>query len=352
MSFLSIGNVRIAGLSACVPEKVEESRNFPLFNEVDAENFIKVTGVERRHIAEADVCSSDLCLKAAEKIIAELGWRKEEIDALVFVSQTPDYRLPATSAILQDRLKLPESCFTIDISLGCSGWVYALSVISSLLSHGSMKKGILLSGDTILKFCSPLDKSTYPLFGDAGSATAIEFIKNEDESIQFCFNTDGSGSEAIIIEDGGFRNPVNENSFIREQISDGIKRNKLDLVLEGMDVFSFGISKAPKSINDLISYYEINKDEVDYFVFHQANKFMNEKIHKKLKLDEDKVPYSIKNFGNTSCATIPLTMVDQLSSELKSSKLNHIACGFGVGLSWASCYFKTENIVCPDVIIY
>lgn len=352
MSFLSIDNVKIAGISACVPQRVEESRSFPLFNETDADSFVKGTGVERRHIAGSEVCSSDLCLKAAEKIIEELKWSKEDIDALVFVTQTPDYRLPATSAILQDRLGLSENCFAIDISLGCSGWVYALSVISSLLSHGSMKKGLLLAGDTILKFCSPLDKSTYPLFGDAGSAVALEYTKGESESIKFCFNTDGSGSKAIIIEDGGFRNPVNEQSFKREYISDGIQRNNLDLALDGMDVFSFGISKAPKSVKDLISHYDISIDEVDYFTFHQANKFMNEKIRKKLKISEDKVPYSLKDFGNTSCATIPLTMVSQLSKELSSSELNHIACGFGVGLSWASCYFKTENIVCPELIIY
>lgn len=352
MSFLSINNVRVAGVSTCVPEQVEESSNFPLFSKTDAENFIKGTGVERRHIADKDICSSDLCQKAAERIISDLGWDKSEIDALVFVTQTPDYTLPATSAILQDRLGLSENCFTIDISLGCSGWVYALSVISSLLSHGSMKKGLLLAGDTILKFCSPLDKSTYPLFGDAGSATALEFTEDNNESIKFCFNTDGSGSEAIIIEDGGFRNPVNEDSFKREHISEGITRNKLELTLDGMDVFSFGITKAPKSVKDLIAHYEINIDEVDYFVFHQANLFMNEKIRKKLRLPENKVPYSLKDFGNTSCATIPLTLVSQLSSELSTSNLNHIACGFGVGLSWASCHFKTENIVCPDLIIY
>lgn len=352
MSFLSIDNIRVAGISACVPQKVEESRSFPLFRETDAENFIKGTGVERRHIADSEVCSSDLCLKSAEKIISELNWDKDDIDVIVFVSQTPDYRLPATSAILQDRLKLSESCFAIDISLGCSGWVYALSVISSLLSHGSMKKGLLLAGDTILKFCSPLDKSTYPLFGDAGSALAIEYTEDKNESIKFCFNTDGSGNKAIIIEDGGFRNPVNEHSFKREHVSDGIQRNKLDLVLDGMDVFAFGITKAPKSVKDLITHYDINIDEVDYFTFHQANMFMNEKIRKKLKLKEDKVPYSLKDFGNTSCATIPLTMVSQLSTELSSSKLKHIACGFGVGLSWASCFFKTDNIVCPELITY
>ena len=352
MSFLTINNVKITGISACVPSDIEDVEEFTLFSIEEAQNFSKATGVERRRVAATDVCSSDLCLKAAEKLIANLNWKKEDIDCLVFVTQTPDYLLPATSTILQDRLGLSNNCYTLDISLGCSGWVYALSVISSLMSHGTMKKGLLLAGDTILKICSSKDKSTYPLFGDAGSATALEFTGNNDDTIQFSFNTDGAGYRTIIIDDGGFRNPVSEASFIPQTISDGIERSKLDLVLEGMDVFSFGISKAPQSVKELIEHYNLNVDEVDYFTFHQANKFMNEKIRKKLKLPEEKVPYSLKDFGNTSCTTIPLTLVTELRSQLSSSKLSHIACGFGVGLSWGSCSFKTDNIICPELIEY
>lgn len=352
MSFISIGNVRITGISACVPKKVEEVSAFPLFSWDDALNFSKSTGVERHRKAPADVCSSDLCFKAAEKLIEELKWGKSEIECLVFVSQTPDYTLPATSVILQHRLGLSTDCFTLDISSGCSGWVDALSVISSLLSHGSMKKGILLAGDTILKFCSETDKSTYPLFGDAGTATALEFSDKEENRIHFTFNSDGEGSDAIMITDGGFRNPVNEKSLIKEIISEGIERSKLHLILEGMDVFSFGISKAPQSVNNLLSHFSIDFEKVDYFIFHQANKFMNEKIRKKLKLPEEKVPYSLTDFGNTSCATIPLTMVTQLQDKLINQNLSHVACGFGVGLSWGSCYFHTNQIVCPELIEY
>jgi len=350
MSFLSVNNVKIKGISACVPSKTIEVKDFELFSEEDAKLFTKTTGVERRRIAEADVCSSDLCIKAAEQLISELEWKKDEIDCIVFVTQTPDYQLPATSIIIQDRLGLSEDCYAFDISLGCSGWVYALSVITSLLSHGSMKKGLLLAGDTILKICSPKDKSTYPLFGDAGSATAVEFSESINDSIKFCFNTDGAGYRTIIIDDGGSRNPVSTQSFTMETISEGIERTKLDLILDGMDVFAFGISKAPESVNRLMDYYNLDKEKVDYFTFHQANKFMNEKIRKKLKLPEEKVPYSLKNFGNTSCVTIPLTLVTELKQQLVSSSLLHIACGFGVGLSWGSCSFKTENIVCPDLI--
>ena len=215
-----------------------------------------------------------------------------------------------------------------------------------------MKKGLLLAGDTILKFCSETDKSTYPLFGDAGTATALEFSDKKEHRIDFTFNSDGEGSDVIIIKDGGFRNPVSEKSFIKENISEGIERSKLDLILEGMDVFSFGISKAPQSVNNLLNHFSIDAEKVDHFIFHQANKFMNEKIRKKLKLPEEKVPYSLRDFGNTSCATIPLTMVTELHDSLIKQKLSHVACGFGVGLSWGSCYFHTDQIVCPDLIEY
>lgn len=352
MSFLSVDNVRIVGISACVPKEVESVKDFPLFSEADAESFSKTTGVERHRKVADNICTSDLCLTAAEKLMDELSWEKSDIDCLLFVSQTPDYRLPATSVILQDRLGLPIDCYTLDISLGCSGWVYALSVISSLMSHGSMKRGLLLAGDTILKFCSSTDKSTYPLFGDAGTATALEFSANENNAIRFSFNSDGGGYKAIVIEDGGFRNPVQMKSFEKEAISEGIERSKLDLVLEGMDVFSFGIGRAPQSVNNLLNHFSIDIGSVDYFVFHQANRFMNEKIRKKLKLVEEKVPYSLKDFGNTSCATIPLTMVTQLQAQLRDKDLSFIGCGFGVGLSWGSCFFKTHRIACPDLIEY
>src|SRR5690554_1098927 len=267
MSFISIDNVRIAGISACVPATIEEVRDFPLFTDSDSENFSKITGVERRRKAPDDVCASDLCFKSAEKLIEDLCWNKSEIDCLVFVSQTPDYILPATSAVLQKKLGLSTDCHTLDISSGCSGWVDGLSVISSFLSHGFMRKGLLLAGDTILKICSPTDKSTYPLFGDAGSATAIEFNEG-DNAIDFSFNTDGKGYATIIIEDGGFRNPVIKESFNIKQFSEGIERNNLNLVLDGMDVFSFGISKAPESVKNLADHFSIDLDTVDYFTFH------------------------------------------------------------------------------------
>lgn len=349
MSFLSIPSVAITGISACVPKREEFCSDFPLFSEEESLNFSKTTGVISRRVASPEMCSSDLCFHAADKLLSDMQWDREEIDCLVFVTQTPDYHLPATSPLLQKRLGLSENCLALDISLGCSGFVYGLGVITSLLSHGNIKKGLLLSGDTITKTCSKNDKTTFPLFGDAGSATALEFQGGGGDFL-FNLKTDGSGSNVIKIEDGGFRNPTNYDSFKEIKIDEGISRNKLQLILEGMDVFTFGISKAPASIKELTEHFELNLESVNYFIFHQANKFMNEKIRKKLNLPAEKVPYSIERFGNTSCATIPLTMVTEMRDKLENNRLSHIACGFGVGLSWGSVYFETDKIVVSDLI--
>jgi 3-oxoacyl-[acyl-carrier-protein] synthase-3 len=349
MALFSIPNVEIKGISCCVPCKKEKNEDICFLSSEEKEKLIASTGIETRRISSKDTCSSDLCLQAAEKLIKDLQWNKDEIDVLIFVTQTPDYILPATSCILQDRLGLKESCYTLDISLGCSGWVYGLSVLASLLSTGSIKKGLLLAGDTPSKLCSVEDKSSYPLFGDAGTATAIELRKGS-KGFQFHTQTDGSGFKAIIVPNGGYRHPIDSNSLISNEISEGIKRSLLNVILDGMDIFTFGITKAPESVNQLINHFNLEREKIDYFVFHQANKFMNEKIRKKLKLPEEKVPYSLKGYGNTSSATIPLTIVTELKNSLKNARKEMIACGFGVGLSWGSVYFTADNIICSDLI--
>lgn len=351
MAFLSVPNVRLAGVAACVPQTILENAHYKGFIDEEADKFIASTGVERKRIASPKTTTSDLCLKAAEHLIRDLGWRKEEIDCLIFVTQTPDYILPATSCILQQKLGLKEEVFTLDISLGCSGWIYGLQVISSILSQGQLKTGLLLVGDTILKSCSTEDKSTYPLFGDAGTASAIEYEYNA-EGFKFHTATDGTDFKTIIIPDGGFRNEVRSSSFEMKDVEAGIRRNNMQIVLDGMDVFSFGISKAPESIKLLSEKYGINLEAIDYFVFHQANMYMNEKIRRKLKIPNEKVPYSLKNFGNTSSATIPLTMVTEIGGNLRENNKDIVACGFGVGLSWGTVYFKADKIIISDLIEY
>jgi 3-oxoacyl-[acyl-carrier-protein] synthase-3 len=349
MAFLHIKNIAVKGVSACIPAVVEE--NSSLTGIPDLEKLIKTIGVERRHIAKKGVSTSDLCFKAAEKLIEALNWDKNEIEGLIFVTQTPDFILPATSPILQDRLGLSTKCFTLDISLGCSGYIVGLSTLAGYMQNGTIKKALLLVGDTISKTCSVDDKSTYPLFGDAGTATALEFSEGAG-GLKFHLESDGSGYKAIIINEGGYRSHFSKTSLEPQFIAEGITRNNLQLTLDGMDVFSFGISKAPESVNALIDHFNIKKDDIDYFFFHQANLMLNERIRKKLQLPEDNVPYSLKNFGNTSSATIPLTMVTETAAALKSGENNLLACGFGVGLSWGSLFCTTNNLTIPDLIIY
>lgn len=351
MAYLHFPNLKISGISACVPKNVEENASF--YNQrwgSGYEDFVATTGVERAHRGDASICTSDLCYEAAEKLIADLGWDKSEIEALVFVTQTPDYILPATSCILQDRLGLSKSCMALDISLGCSGWVYGLSVIAGLMSNGGIKKGLLLAGDTTSKHESIADKASWPLFGDAGTVTAIEYQEGLT-GFSFNMNTDGSGYDAIIIPDGGCRHPFNEQSLILHEYEEGAKRTNLNCALDGMSVFSFGITKAPKSVRGLVEHFELNLNDIDLFLFHQANKFMNEKIRTKLGISAEKVPYSMTNYGNTSSASIPLTYCAQnIANTPPRGVLRVIACGFGVGLSWGSVHFELENIVVPNII--
>lgn len=346
MSFLEVPHVRIVGMAATVPADKKDNLSDPLVE--DGEKILKNVGIRYRHVASEETCASDLCIKAASDLLNKLQWSSEEIDCLVFVRQTPDYVLPSSAFLIQEKLGISSSCFCIDLALGCSGYVYGLSTISALMQSGSFHKGLLLVGDTISRTCSKQDKSTYPLFGDAGTATALQFDPNAS-SFKFQFGADGTGKDAIIIPEGAFRKPFTASSLEVKEVEDGIARAGNQLVLDGMDVFSFGISKGPQSVQELAEHFEIDLNTVDIFAFHQANLFMNEKIRKKLKLPEEKVPYSLEQFGNTSCATIPLTLISQRRHSLEKEQKKIIACGFGVGLSWASVYLELENIVIPEI---
>ena len=349
MALLSFPHVRMAGVAAAVPKEIEENCTLKVFGNDDPQKFIATTGVERRRIARSGIICSDLCFEATERLLTELNWEKSSIDCLIFVSQTPDYILPATSCILQKRLGLPMSCMTLDISLGCSGWVHGLSVLAALVSGGTIQRALLLVGDSLSLLHSRQDKSSWPLFGDAGTACALEYSMNYP-NMDFVMNTDGEGYKAIMVRDGGFRHPFSTQSLDYEEIEPGVILNKVNSKLDGMDVFAFGISKVPRSLKMLCESFNIDMDSIDNFFFHQANLSMNEMIRKKLKLPAEKVPYSLKDFGNTSGATIPLTMVTKRATELRSQHQRNIASGFGVGLSWGTVFFETDRIVICDLI--
>lgn len=352
MPIQHIKNISIKGIAACVPKHTQDNRTLALLgNEEQIQKYIDTTGVITRHTVEGqELRASDLAYEAANKLIEELGWDRNSIDCLIFVSQTPDYILPATACVLHGRLALSNDCFSMDISLGCSGWIYGVTTIATLLQNGGFKRGLMLAGDTSTLTKSPKDKSTYPLFGDAGTATAIEY-QNGAEGIRVHTATDGKNYEAIIIPDGGFRNMYNENSNVEEEFEEGIIRKRIDTSMDGAAVFTFGITKAPRSVKSLLEHFQIEIDSIDHFVFHQANKFMIEKIRSKLKIPAEKVPYSLDEYGNTSSSSIPLTIVARLREQVMSKETAILACGFGVGLSWGSIHFKAEDLVCPDIIM-
>ena len=341
MAYLSFSNVRIAGFSTGVP-KTELTNDVVDSDQYSATSFINTTGVRNHRVSE-QFTAGDLCYEAAEKLIADLGWDKSEIEAIIFVSQHADYILPATACILQDRLGLSKECYTADLALGCSGWVYGLSSVVSLLSCGMVKKALLMAGDAKRRI-----NYVDPLFGHAGSVTAIEY-KEGAAPIQFYFGTDGSGFDALIIPDGGARNQFSEKSFEYEDV-EGHKLNRLQSRMKGMDVFSFGITWGPKSVKRLAEHFGFDYQECDYYVFHQANLLMNEKIRTKLKLPPEKVPYCLQDFGNTASASIPLTIVSQLRGKVEDKRTDWIACGFGVGLSWGAVHFETEGIVVSELV--
>lgn len=349
MAYLSFPNVKFAGIAAAVPKEVKEVKDWPVFVPGEAKKVIGLTHIERARIAPEGLCCSDLCFKAADKLINELKWDRNEIEALIFVSLSRDYLLPATSCLLQDRLGLSKDCYAIDVPLGCSGYTYGLSVVSGLVSNGSIKKALLLVGETTSTFHSPLDKTIWPLIGDAGTATAIEFDEG-NKGIVFQMGTDGSKGNAIISPDGGARNPVTNESFIMKEVAPGISRNRMQVIMDGLNVFAFSITQPPKSIMDLCEHFNLDLNNIDYFLIHQANHYMDEKIGRKLKVDQSKIPYSLTEFGNTSCATIPLTMVTELNAVLQEKELSLILCSFGAGLSWGSAFLKTNQICCPPLI--
>ena len=342
MAFLSVKNVRIAGISAGVPlRKINNLDIQDLSADYDAKDFVEVTGVLERRVD--DYTTSDLCLSAAEQLIKDLEWEKKDIDAIIFVSQTTDFILPATACIIQDKLGLSKECYAEDIVLGCSGWVYGLSSLSSLMASGEIKKALLMAGDAKRRV-----ESNDPLFGYAGTVTALEYVEGE-EGFKFHFGTDGSGYDAIITPDGGCRNQITDESF-KEEIINGKKYNRLQTRMKGMDVFTFGVTTAPKSVRSLGKHYGFDYKEADYVIFHQANMKMNNMIAKLLKLPAEKVPSCMYNFGNTSSASIPLTIVTKLKGEVENKSTKFICCGFGVGLSWGTVAFESKNLVISNLV--
>lgn len=351
MAFLEVKNVEIKGVATAVPKQVKVAKEMPYFTEVEADNFTNVTGVISSHVAPADMTLSDLCQAAAEKLFAESGWERESIDLILFVSTSRDFYIcPNTSNILQHKLGLRTECIALDIPFACSGYVYALSVAGMMMQGGQIKRALLCVGEMTSKNQSHLDKTVWSLHGDAGSATLLEYNPEAKHSMQFNLGGDGSGWEAIICREMGVRYMTTEESLKYKKYEEGVERNATQCAMDGMSVFSFAITRPGQCIKGLCEHFEFDLTKINYLLIHQANKMIDEKIRRKLKLDAEQVPYSMTYYGNTSSCTIPVTMISQIREKLAAGENELVMCGFGSGLSWGSAHVYTENIICSEMI--
>jgi 3-oxoacyl-[acyl-carrier-protein] synthase III len=351
LSSFKTSHVNLKALSVCVPKEVKSTFDYSYLKPEEQELFYKTVGIKERRVAREDVTCSDLCEKAARYFFENNITRPENIDLIVFVSQSPDYFLPSTAVILQDKLHLKRSALAFDVTLGCSGYVYGLSIISNFLQSGQFKQALLLCGDKSTISTHIEDKSAYPLFGDAGTATLLEYDPAAGD-MAFSLNSDGSGKNAIIIEHGHSRFPYTKESDVIIEIEPGVKRAKKHLALNGQDIFTFALKEVPVNVNEVLKFAGKTTADIDHFIFHQANKLINETVRKKLGIEKEKCPNSLELFGNTSSASIPLTMCFALKNDLLKESLNLLLCGFGVGLSWGSVILRTEKLLAAEIIDY
>jgi 3-oxoacyl-[acyl-carrier-protein] synthase-3 len=348
MAIIKYRDVAISAIAACVPKKV--SSNYDLRNiipEEEVEKVVNSIGITEKRITDKNVCSSDLCYQAAEKLLEDNSIDKNSIDMLLFLSQLPDYKIPATAPILQNRLGLPQTTAALDLSLGCSGYVYGLATAMSFASQEGVNRVLLLVGETFSKIVNKRDKVNAPLYGDAGTATLIE-KKGTGEAI-FSLYSDGAGKDAVMLKAGEARFPDTVDSLMPHEMEDGNIRADNELYMDGMDVFNFALSVVPKSIKEICAIGNVNITNVEYIILHQANKFMTDFIVKRLKYPVERVPYSLDKYGNTSSASIPLTISSELSDK---SVGNVLMCGFGAGLSWGSVYLSLDQCHISKVIDY
>lgn len=351
----TFANIKILGISTAVPtnkEVLSEKYN-DVFGEDMVASFSKKTGVVERRLTKPEQTASDLAFVAAEKLLDEKQIDRQEIGMCILVTQTPDYSIPATACVLHKRLGLAKDCLAFDVNLGCSGYVYGLQIVASLMETTPCKYALLLVGDTSNKSgvlgagIAPEDSASVMLFGEGGSATLMEKC-DEAPEIVTALRSDGDGFKAIIAPAGRARNT--HASHERVMWADGNKRSDYDLYMNGVDVFTFTITEVPQIINEFVDTYGMDKDEFDCYAFHQANTFIFKQIVKRTKIPKDKLHVSMDRYGNTSVTSIPLTLCDRFGDENNGKDRHIFSCGFGIGLSWGIATFTVnENDILPII---
>lgn len=337
MAFSSLPGCSIRAICSSVPAPIFNNlTDTTAFDPAEVDKVVKMAGVRTRHIAPDTVCSSDLCIAAAQRVLTRLQWAPETIDALIFVTQSPDYFLPSTSSLAHHRLGLPDGCAVFDVGLGCSGYPYALWLATMMLSGGGLKRVLVLHGETPTRFANNSDRAVALLFGDAGSATALE-SGAPPHAIPWGFNlhSDGSGWRDLIVEGGGFRDRTPADA------------GKLYVAMNGANVFNFTIKRIPALVEEALQSAAISADVIDYVILHQSNLFIMKHLIKKMKLPEAKVPFTIQRFGSTGGPSVPLTITQGQLVRPADRSLKLLLVGYGVGLSWGSALVELP----PDAIL-
>lgn len=324
MAQARINGIALRGIVSALPAGVEDVTHLAIrFGTDQAERIAAATGIRRRHIAAPGQCMSDLALPAAQELLSDLQWDSGSVDVMICVTQTPDYPLPATACLLQQRLGLGKQCAAFDVGLGCSGYVYGLWLAASLLSGMGQGRALLVAGDTTSRTMDPDDRSVAPLFGDAATVTALEWDA-EAGCLTVDTGTDGAGAPYLIQPGGGTRQPDGPLLF-----------------MDGTQVFAFTLREVPKAIATTLALADTDITEIDYVVLHQANEMMLRRLGTKIGAREDQLVLALAERGNTSSATIPLAITDALRGPMMTGKQTLLLCGFGVGWSWGTAIWST-----------
>lgn len=350
MAFLKFKGIGISAIAGAVPKHVIKNLEYTeFFPEEQVKEVVAKVGVYERRFADAATCSSDLCFAAAQKLLIDNDIDRSEIDLLVFISQTQDYRMPATACTLQHRLGLNNSCIAFDVNLGCSAFIYGMSVVYSMMQTGAIRKALILDGETRSKVYGPRDRRSAFIFGDGGVAALVERSERFGETT-LSLNTDGSRADLIMIKAGGYRH-MSTPETLKERVVDqyGNMRSEEQGYMKGGDVFNFVIREIPRDIKRTIAEAGITTNDIDFFCFHQANNFINSYIAKKMKLDMDKIPHTIEKFGNTSSVSVPLTIVSELKGKMEGQK-RLMMSAFGVGMTWATGVVSFCDTRISDVV--
>ncbi len=324
----------ITRLASYVPKLVEENEKGRL---------AKKTGIERRHICPADMTASDMAASAAENVFAS-GFERESVDYILFCTQSPDYPLPTTACILQNRLGLSKRCGALDFDLGCSGYIYGLGLAKGLIETEQAKNVLLLTSETYTKYIHPEDHAVRPLFGDAATATVVSAVESKKSGITgIIYGTDGSGADKLIVPVGGMRQHYHNTPITTTTDQFGNTRTNQNLYMDGGAIMNFALEVVPQTLEKVLQKAGLKKEDVDYYIFHQANRFMLESLQKICGLFDKPYWNDCTEYGNTVSSSIPLALTDMMKARPEVALKNVMLIGFGVGLSWGGCVIDIQK---------